>query len=102
MIPDYESFEIVTKQLVAPVHRRVQGTLTGRRRSAAGREQSEGVAEAGGYLLHRQHLRPSSRELYGQGNAVQPVADVGHRRRVLLCELEARFNRRSPLYEQAG
>ena len=52
------------------------------RRAAAAREQPEAVLQPGEELLHGQDAHPRGRQLEGQGDAVQAVAELGHGRRV--------------------
>ena len=70
------------QQVVAPVERRPQRLLARQRRPAAAGQQPEAVVQPGGDLLDRQRRHPRRRQLERQRDAVQPPADLRHRRRV--------------------
>ena len=76
------------EQVVAPVDQRPQRLLAGQRRAAAAGQQPEAVVQPRRDLLHRQRLHPRRRQLDRQRDAVQPLADLRHGRRVLLRECE--------------
>jgi hypothetical protein len=79
----------------------VQRLVTGHSRPAAGHEQFETIVETRGDFLHRQHLRPGRRELYGQRDAVEPVAHPRYGRSVSLRKREGRADRGRPLDKEA-
>jgi hypothetical protein len=85
---------------VAPVHRRQKGSLAGQGTPAAPREQQETIVEAGGDLGRGEHPDPHRRKLYGERNAVEPLADARHGGSVVLVEFEARCRGLGPLREQ--
>ena len=87
---------------MAPVHGRLQGPLPGQSRSSAVGEQGETVVEAGGDLLHGEHLHLCRCKLYRQGYAVQPVAYLRHVHRVSLREREFGLDGLRPVHEQVG
>jgi hypothetical protein len=78
---------------VAPLDRRAQGLLPRQRCPAAARQQPQPVVQPRRHLLGRQRRHPRRRQLDRQRDAVQPPADLRHRRRVLGGEGEVRPGR---------
>ena len=77
------------QQVVAPVDRARSVCWRGRRRPPAAGQQPEAVVQpAARDLLDRSAVTPRRRQLDGQRDAVQPPADAGHRRGVLLAKRE--------------
>ena len=76
------------EQRVAPLDRAAQRALPRCGRAAPRREQPEHVVEPGGDLLGIEHPRPRGGQLDGQGEPVEPPADVRDRRDVVVPQLE--------------
>ena len=89
------------EQVVAPGERRLHRLLPGRPAPRAAGQQPEGVSEPGGDLVDLEHAQPRGRELDRQRDAVQPGADLRHRRRVRRGQRELRVDRPGALDEEA-
>jgi hypothetical protein len=75
--------------------------MAGHHRTAAPGQQAESIVEPRRDLLDREHLHPARRELDRERDPVQPVADLGHPRRVLVRHREARLDHAGPIDEEA-
>ena len=91
----------VVEQVVAPGDRAAQRLLAGRQVARPGRQDVELLVEAGQDRLRRQDLDPGRGQLDGQRHAVEPGADGGDGRRVLVGDREPGLDRDGPLDEQA-
>ena len=89
------------EQGVAPVHRRGQGLLPGERGAAPAGQQAEAVVQLTQEVPHRQDGRAGGGQLQGQGDPVQPAAQLGHRPRVLGAQREARPGGAGALHEES-
>ena len=76
------------QQVKAPVDGCPQRLLAGQRRPVAAGQQPKAVVQAGGDLLDRQHVHPRRGQFNRQRDAVEPVADLGHGRRLLVGQTE--------------
>ena len=74
--PGEQAAFVLEQQVVAPVHHRPQGLLAGQGGAGAPGEQPEAVVEPFGHGGQRQRAEAGGGELDGQGQAVQPAADV--------------------------
>ena len=74
---------VVGEELVAPVDGRLQGAVAGERGAAPVGEQAEAIVEPRRDLRDREHPRARRRELDGERDAVEPLADLGHHGRVV-------------------
>ena len=73
---------------VAPVQRRAQRLLAGRKIARAAGQELERLLEPPRHRVGRQQAAPGRGELDRQRQAVQPAADLGHVARTLVRELE--------------
>jgi hypothetical protein len=78
------------QQLVAPGQRGPERLLAIQRRSAAGRQHREAVAESLGDLSRRERPHARRGELERERHSIQPEADLGHRPGVVLAQRKAR------------
>jgi hypothetical protein len=90
----------IVQQVVTPVDQRAQCLLAWQRRSRAARQQSETLVQLAVDLFERKVPRPRCRQLNGQRDAVQSVADGGERRSVLVGDLKIRAGEQGPIGEQ--
>ncbi len=88
------------EQVEAPVERRPQRAVAGRRPPAGGAEQPEAVVEAHADLADRQAADQRGRQLDRQRDAVEPRADLGHAVERLARRGEAGQRGPAPLQEQ--
>ncbi len=88
------------EQVVAPLERRRERLLPRRRRAVARAEQAEAVVEPLGDRRRAERSQPARGELERERQAVEPEADAGDVRRVLLVEHESGRRRRRPLDEE--
>ena len=86
---------------MAPLERRGQRLLPGRRRVAAAAQQAEAVVEPGGDRRGAERAEPGGRELEGEWQAVEAETDPRDVLGVLLVELEARRGRDRALRRRA-
>jgi len=85
---------------MAPIERRAQCPLPRKRRAAAGRQQREAIAQAGGYPLNAENRGASRRELDSERYAVEAPTDRGNRCEVFSVRREACVQRFCPGDEQ--
>ena len=91
----------VVEEVVAPGDRGAQGLLPLGQVAGARREQVELVPQPGQDRVRRQELDPGRRQLDRQRHPVEPGADRGHRRRVLVGDREPGLDRHRAFDEQA-
>ena len=100
--PAEEQALLAVEQVVAPLDGGAQGLLARARGAAAGGEDVEAVAQAGGDLLEREGGDARRGQLDGQRHAVQAPADLLDRRLVVLAGAEARVGGGALDEEAAG
>jgi hypothetical protein len=88
--PRQRELQRVAEQLVAPRDGRLEGALARQHVARPAGEQPEAVRQPGEDLRGREHPDARGRELDGEGEPVQPVADLGHRGGVPVVEPERR------------
>ncbi len=88
------------QEVVAPGDGVAQGALALGEGPDPGGEEGEAALQPRQHLLGREDLGPGGGQLDGQGQAVEPGGDLGHRRGVLLRDSEPRLHRQGPLREQ--
>src|SRR5215218_5313955 len=88
------------EQPVAPFNGAPESPLPLGQVSCPAGEHLEAIAQAGEQRLRGQQLYPCCGELYGQGQPVQPRADLRHRRGILLCHGEVGSDGPGPIYEE--
>ncbi len=74
--PGEQAAFVLEQQVVAPVHHRPERLLAGQGGAGTPGEQPEAVAEPFGQGGQRQRTETGGGELDGQGQAVEPAADV--------------------------
>ena len=88
------------QQPVAPVDQAAQRLVPRERRPAAAGQQAEAVVEPRGDLLDGERPHARGGQLDRQRDAVQPLADLGHRRRVRIRQGEVGLHRGGPVDEE--
>ncbi len=91
---------LVGEKVIAPCDRLAKGALTPRHAGAARGRELEPALEAAKERRRRQHLAPGRRELDGEGQPVEPLADLRNDRRGLVRQLEVGPDRAGPLNEE--
>ena len=91
---------VVVEQVVAPVDRGGQGALAGQRGAGPAGEHPEAVVELDGETLDGQSPHPGGGQLEGQGDAIEALTDLRHRRRVGGGDREVGSRLTGPLDEQ--
>ncbi len=89
-------------QRVAPIDDAAQGVLVARlgTRHAGAAEHAEAVVEAFQHLLGCHRAQTYGCEFDGEGDAVEPSAQLGDGRAVARCNGERRSGRGGPLYQK--
>ncbi len=90
----------VRQQVVAPIERRLQRALTRQGTTTTARQQPKPSVESCRKLPHRKRLDPPRRQLQGERNTVQPLADLGDGGGISVGEREARLHRQGTVDEQ--
>ena len=90
----------LVEQVVAPVDRGGQGALAGQRGAGPAGEHPEALVELDGETFDRQGAHPGGGQLEGQGDAVEALTDLRHRRGVGVGDGEVRSRLAGPLDEQ--
>ena len=90
------------QELVAPVHRRPQRLLSLRKVARPAAQEPQPVPQAVPQHLRREESQARRRELDRQGQAVEPAADLGHGRGVVVGQLRSRGGPRAPGRRTAG
>ena len=90
----------LAEQVVAPGNRRAQRLLTRRQIPRAAGQDLETALQPPQHRRRRQRLDAGRRQLDGQGQTVQPVADLGNRAPVLAGQREVGLGRRRPFHKQ--
>src|SRR3972149_4726318 len=67
----------ICQELVAPVERRTQRSVSRRGASASSRQQVQSVIKSRQDLLRGQHIDPRRRQFDSQWDTLQPLADLG-------------------------
>lgn len=88
------------QQVIAPVQRGLERLLAGQSDATAAGEQAEALVEPGSDLIDGQRCDARRRELQGQWDAVQALADLRDCARVALGNSELRLHRRSSFDQQ--
>ena len=73
---------------IAPVERGTEGAVPRQGRAAALHQQLEAIVEPGGQSCHAKRVDAACRYFYGEGNSVEPAADLRHERRLGVGKLE--------------
>src|SRR5215208_1749890 len=98
--PRKEHLLSLVEHLVAPRDRVPQGPLPLWQVSGPAGQQLEAVAQTREHRLRGKQLYPRRRELYGQGQSVEPRTDLDHRGVVLLRQREVWPDGLGPLHEE--
>ena len=90
----------LVEQIVAPIDERAQRLLPRQDVAAAAGEHAEALVEPLAQLARAEHLDARRGELDGERDAVEPPADVGDDRRVLVGQRETVVGGARPLDEE--
>ena len=98
--PAKDGLLVGRQQAVAPVERGAQRLMAAQGQARAAGEDAKALVEAGAQAFDAEQRHACRGQLDGQGDAVEPPADVDDRRDVLLADREARLRRVSPRFEE--
>ena len=90
------------EQVVTPVDERAQCLLPRQSVAASAGQHPEPLVEPFAELARTERPHPRCRKFDGKGNAVEPPADVGHDRRVLVGERELLIGAQRALHEECN
>ncbi len=86
--------------MITPVDGRAQGLVARESDRAPSGEEPESIIQARRDLFHRKDFDPCRREFNRQRDAIQALADLSHRRRVLIGYLELRLGGQGAIDEE--